>query len=103
MPYPDNFSSLLFAQAWGRDRIVPRHLNADEQADIAILRDAIREIGTVRAKLDRLSVVEASVDHTPRDTIAQLDAEIEQLEESVREIERVPDDEAERAEWERDA
>jgi N-methylhydantoinase B/oxoprolinase/acetone carboxylase alpha subunit len=103
MGYPGFFESVLFAQKWGRDRIEPRDLTADEQADIAILRDAIREIGTVRAKLDRLSVVEFKVDHTPRDTIAQLDWEIEMLEESVREIERVPEDEAERAEWERDA
>jgi hypothetical protein len=103
MGYPGFFESVLFAQKWGRDRIEPRDLTADEQADIAILRDAIREIGTARAKLDRLSVVEFKVDHTPRDTIAQLDWEIEMLEESVREIERVPENEAERAEWERDA
>jgi hypothetical protein len=103
MGYPGFFESVLFAQKWGRDRIEPRDLTADEQADIAILRDAIREIGTVRAKLDRLSVVEFKVDHTPRDTIAQIDCEIEMLEESVREIERIPEIEAERAEWERDA
>jgi hypothetical protein len=103
MGYPGFFESVLFAQKWGRDRIEPRDLTADEQADIAILRDAIREIGTARAKLDRLSVVEFKVDHTPRDTIAQLDWEIEMLEESVREIERVPENEAECAELERDA
>lgn len=103
MPYPDGFNSLLFAQKWGRNRIEPRELTRDEQADITILRDALRELGAVRARLDRLSVVDCVVDHTPRDTIMQLEWEIEQLEASVRQIERIPEEEAERAEWERDA
>ena len=104
MPYPDGFSSLLFCRAWGRDRIEPRDLTSAEKRAIAILRDAHRLVDEAKAALDRLPVMQfkTAVDHSPRDTSDQLAAEMALLEESIREIERVPEDEAERAEWERD-
>jgi len=103
MPYPDNFSSLLFCRAWGRDRIEPRDLTAEEKADIETLLAARRIIDEAKAALDLLPVVRFEVDHTPHDTSDQLGSELEQLEESIREIRRQPEAEAEAAEWERDA
>jgi hypothetical protein len=104
MGYPGFFESVLFAQKWGRDRIVPRNLTSGEQADIAILRAAHRIVDEAKEALDRLPVMQSktAVDHSPRDISDQLGAEMALLEESIREIERVPVDEAERAEWERD-
>jgi hypothetical protein len=103
MPLPDSFSSLLFTARWGRDRIEPRDLTAGELADIATLRAAHRIIDEAKAALDRLPLVWFKVDHTPTHTSSQLEWEIEHLEESIREIRRQPEIEAERAEWERDA
>jgi hypothetical protein len=103
MAYPGYFESVLFTARWGRDRIEPRDLTAGELADIATLRAAHRIIDEAKAALDRLPVVRFNVDHTPRHTSSQLEWEIEHLEESIREIQRQPEIEAERAEWERDA
>jgi hypothetical protein len=103
MAYPGYFESVLFTARWGRDRIEPRDLTTAEQIDITTLRAAIVMLKEVRATLDRLPVVRFNVDHTPRHTSSQLEWEIEHLEESIREIQRQPEIEAERAEWERDA
>ncbi len=102
MGYPGFFESVLFTQKWGRDRIEPRDLTSAEKRAIEILRDAHRLVDETKAALDRLPVMQfkTAVDHSPRDTSDQLGAEMALLEESIREIERVPVDEAERAELE---
>ena len=102
MAYPGYFESVLFTQAWGRDRIEPRDLTTAEQIDIVALRAAIVMLKEVRATLDRLPMVRFNVDHTPRHTSDQLEWEIEHLQESIQETQRQPEIEAERAEWERE-
>lgn len=101
MPYPDGFSSLLFAQKWGRDRIESRELTRDEKIDIAALREAIAIIEKAGADLRAIERY-LETEHTPLDTADHLVWEVARLNESIAEIEDRPKIEAERAEWERD-
>lgn len=99
MPYPDGFNSFLFCQRWGRDRIEPRDLTSDEQADIAALRAAIA-IAEAAAVALRQIERQPDTDHTPTDTADDLGWEVVRLTESIREIERRPEREAQQLEME---
>lgn len=99
MPLPDNFSSILFCERWGRDQPEPRDLTRDEQADIAALRAAIA-IAEAAAITLRQIERRPDTDHTPSDTAEHLGWEVARLNESIREIERRPEREAQQFEME---
>jgi len=84
-----------------RDRIEPRDLDEDELADIATLRLAKQVIEAARVTLLSLPQLGIKVDTTPDYISIDLEWMADKIAESIAEIERIPELEAEREEEER--
>jgi len=81
------------------DRVEPRDLTSDEAADIATLREAIAIAEDAASRL-RSIPRHIKAEHTPNDVARELTWNVAQLKASIRDIERLPEAEAEQLELE---
>src|SRR5690349_19751564 len=94
---PATFETVLYSAAWGRDRITPRALNLGELADIRTLNATIAILEVARIAIRTQPPLNNGVEWMPVDVADELDELITLLGNSRKDIEQIPQLEADEA------